>query len=61
MGIDSTTPVLSPLDKYDTHIHPVPSWVSTMQVPADIEVYMGIHGYHVFLNLFFFCTKNSFF
>nr|ABN09157.1 hypothetical protein MtrDRAFT_AC174468g3v1 [Medicago truncatula] len=38
-------PVPAPLDKYDTRIHPLPSCVSTMRVPADIEVSMGTHEF----------------
>jgi len=34
-----------PLDKYDTRVRPVPSWVPTMRVPVGIEVSMGIRGY----------------
>jgi len=51
-------PVSAPWDKYDTRVRPVSSWISTMRVPAGIEVSMGIHGYtHEFLNFFFFFYK----
>jgi hypothetical protein len=45
MDMDSMIPVPVPLDKYDTHARPVPSWVPIMWVPVDIEVSMGIHWY----------------
>jgi len=45
MGTDSMIPVPAPLDKYDTRVRPVPSWVPTMRVSVGIEVSMGIHGY----------------
>jgi len=58
MGTDSMMPVHALLDKYDTCARLVPLWVPTMQVPAGIEVSMGIHE---FLNLFIFDTNNNFF
>ena len=36
---------LALLDKYDTRVRPVPSWVPIIRVPTNIEVSMGIHGY----------------
>jgi len=45
MGTDSMILVSAVLDKYDTCVHPVPSWVPTMWIPTGIEVSMGIHGY----------------
>jgi len=51
MGMDNMIHVPAPLDKYDTHVRPVPSWVPTMRVPTDIDVSMGTHS---FLNLFIY-------
>jgi len=47
--------VPAPLDKYDTRVRPVPSWVPIMRVPARIEVSMD------FLIYLFFGTNNNFF
>jgi len=54
MGTDSMIFVPAPLDRYDTRVRPVPSWVPTMQVPVGIEVSMGIHGYPWGLFIFWY-------
>jgi len=62
-------PVSAPLDKYDTSVRPIPSWVPTMRVPAGIEVSMGANEF-IFILIFFkknfliyifFVTNNNFF
>jgi len=58
MGMDSMIPVSGPLDKYDTHVCLVPSWVPIMWVAAGIKVSTSTHE---FLNLFIFGTNNNFF
>jgi len=54
MGTNSMIPVPAPLDKYDTRVRPVPSWVPTMRIPVGIEVSMGTHGFFI---LFIFWYK----
>jgi hypothetical protein len=54
MGTDSMILVPAPLDKYDTHVRPVPSWVPTIRIPVGIEVFMDTHE---FLNLFILWFK----
>jgi hypothetical protein len=50
--------VPAPLDKYDTRARLVPSWVPTVRVPVDIEVFMAIHGYPWIFDIFFVQTIN---
>jgi len=54
MGMDSIISVPVLLDKYDTCVRPVLSWVPTMRIAAGIELFMGTHE---FLNLFIFWYK----
>jgi len=46
------------LDKYDTRVRPVFSWVPTIWIPVGIKVSMGTYGV---LNFFFLFTNNNFF
>jgi len=57
MGTNIMIPVPAPLDKYDTRVRPVPSWVPTIRIPADIEVYMGIHGYPWIFEFIYFLVQ----
>jgi hypothetical protein len=59
MGTDSMISMPLSLDKYDTRVRPVPSWVPTMRVPVGIEVSMGIHG-HPWIFVTFFGQTITF-